>query len=268
MMNLFAIEVFRAHYRTVGGPGGALCSQACMRCSMSAFSGGPSLAGCDGAKDVGVPCGPNWGGDPLLEPKLPSPKANCPGAPPGLPNERVALRGGVACESCHTGTCMTSVRATLKKSPTLDMSWSPAPGKPSTISAIVGKPCPCWERGVRNPMGVPSDCSTWRCFTTRGTWHASAGLQTWAPARRGVLPGTCTIWCALSPPSLAVDIGGTSPEPRDDSCWPVPPNAPPVAVLGSRPTAPDWPDSRGGIEPECCKPSPPGGGDGCGGLVP
>ena len=84
------------------------------------FSGGR-------AREIGVPCTPT--NEPLCEPKLFSPKANCPGAPLGPSHVvRDVFRGVVTCESCCTAGFLTSVRATLKNSPPLDMSWIPAPG--------------------------------------------------------------------------------------------------------------------------------------------
>ena len=109
-----------------------------MRCKVSGLSKlGLSLPGSGGANEAGVPCDLTWGGELPCEPKLPSPKAKFPGAPSGLPVNCVVFRCGV---TCTVGTCITSVRATRRRLPTLDISWF-ALGMPSTISAMVGMPC-------------------------------------------------------------------------------------------------------------------------------
>ena len=118
---------------------------------------------------------------------LPSPKVKCPGAPLGLLRDCDVLRGGVTCESCQTaGTCVTSLRATRKKSPTLDMSWRPVAGKPSTISVMVGKPC-C-ERGSQTPhLWSPQ-----RLLYPLSTLHHLRLLtcECWPPDPAQCLPGS------------------------------------------------------------------------------
>ena len=66
-MNLFLIGASQAYPHTIKEP--SVLKLACAA-NMSALNKGPSLPG-GGAKDVGVPCAPNCGGELVCEPKTP-----------------------------------------------------------------------------------------------------------------------------------------------------------------------------------------------------